>query len=151
MSNNKINYYQKQKDLIVGEEGEKTIFDFLKENINKDIIKYTDKWNVKDYYLNNDKGSLIKEWELKTRLIEHNKYDTLVFGFNKYEHSIKRLECNIEQSYLFNCSDGIYEWELKDPILQKNEFFSGVICNKKRNDKPHKAIHIYTKYLKKLK
>lgn len=144
------NIIQKNKDILIGVKGEKTVEEFLINKINKNILKYNDKWNVKDYYLNNDEGHLIKEWELKTRRIEHNKYDTLVFGYNKYEHSIKRLECNIAQTYLFNCNDGIYEWELINPLIQKDEFYEGMICNMKRNDKPHKAIHIYTKYLNKI-
>lgn len=143
----KLNIKQKERDLMLGDIGEDKILSYLQNNVDKNIKKYTDKYNIKDYYLLDENGKLIKEWELKTRRIRHNQYPTLVFGYNKYEDSLNKISKGIAQTYLFNCSNGIYKWDMIDVEKQKNEFYKGDICNKRRNDKPHPAIHIYTEHL----
>jgi len=142
-----LDYEQKRKDEQLGAIGEIKTFDFLGKNY-KNIRKYLDKYSIKDYYLVDNKENTIHEYELKTRRVKHNTYPSVVFGLNKYNHSLEQLKKNIKQTYLFKCEDGLYGWELTDPEKQKDEFYFGKICNKKRNDKEHPAVFIKAEYLK---
>lgn len=147
-----VDLEQKALDEQIGNDGEDVVLTYLQTQVNPDIRKYPDKFNVKDYYLNDDEGNLIKEWEVKTRRIKHNQYPTLVFGLNKLKHSLKMIKEDVEQTYLFNCIDGLYKWDFKDYKTQKanKEFYLGTIANKKRNDKTHDAVHIWHQHLTKL-
>ena len=141
-----IDEVQKSKDLKFGDGAEIDILNILKA-LNKNTNKINKKYYAMDYAITDDNGKLLEELELKSRRIKHNKFPTLVFGKTKYIHSLKQLSNGIKQTYLFNCSDGLYKWELTDPVIQKDEFYEGSICNYARNDKIHDAIHIYTKNL----
>ena len=141
-----VDKVKKAKDLKFGDGAERDVLDILKA-LNPNTTKIKDKYYVMDYSITDDDGKLIEELEVKSRRIKHNQYPTLVFGKNKYNHSLKQLANGIKQTYLFNCRDGLYKWELTDPVIQKNEFYEGTICNYARNDKPHSAIHIYTQNL----
>lgn len=142
-----IDYEQKRKDEQLGAIGEIKTFDFLGKN-NKNIRKYLDRYAIKDYYLVDKEGKTIHEYELKTRRVKHNTYPSVVFGLNKYNHSLKQLKKNIRQTYLFRCEDGLYGWELKDVEEQKDEYYFGNISNRARNDKEHPAVFIKSQYLK---
>lgn len=50
--------------------------------------------------------------EIKSRRINHDKYDSLFFGENKYVKGCELLTENPERKiyYLWNCEDGIYYW-----------------------------------------
>lgn len=144
-----IDQKQKNEDLKFGKKNEEYIFNLLNKKNNNKIKKYTYEYNIFDFYEEDENNKKIKEYELKSRTIKHNQYDSLVFGLNKFEYSIKQLKNNIEQIYLFYCTDGLYYWKLEDEIKQKNEYYFGMISNRKRNDKSHQAVFIYTKYLKK--
>tara|TARA_R110002072_G_C7704108_1_gene513446 strand:+ start:15 stop:458 length:444 start_codon:yes stop_codon:yes gene_type:complete len=144
-----IDQKQKSEDLKFGKINEEHIFKLLNKKNNNKIKKYTYKYNIFDFYETDKNNIIIKEYELKSRTIRHNQYDSLVFGLNKFEYSIKQLKNNIEQIYLFFCTDGLYYWKLEDETKQKNEFYFGMISNRKRNDRSHEAVFIYTKYLKK--
>ena len=49
--------------------------------------------------------------ELKSRRINHNRYDTLFFGKNKYDKGCQYQMEGLRVYYVFNCLDGIYYWE----------------------------------------
>ena len=145
-----IDYKQKNKDLQLGREGEQQVFKKLQELYGGNVKKYMSKYCVKDFYLTNEKGDVVHEWELKTRRVESNKYPSSVFGYNKFEHSLKALKGGVKQTYLFNFTDGLYSWELYDEKAQSQEFEIGIIANRKRYDREHKAVYVFSKYLTKI-
>ena len=145
-----VDYKQKSKDLQLGRIGEEEVFKKLVELYGKGMKKYMSKYCVKDFYLTNEKGDVTHEWELKTRRVESNKYPSTVFGYNKFEHSIKALKGGVKQTYLFNFTDGLYSWDLYNEETQKEEFEIGVCANRKRYDKEHKAVYVFSKYLTKI-
>lgn len=49
--------------------------------------------------------------ELKSRRINHDKYDTLFFGKNKFNKGIFYQQEGVRVYFVFNCLDGIYYWE----------------------------------------
>ena len=48
--------------------------------------------------------------EVKSRRINHNKYNTLMFAYSKIE-KLEGYEDGKEAIFVFNCDDGIYYWE----------------------------------------
>ena len=145
-----INMEIKKKDLKFGMENEKKVLKILKETFkNIEMKHYKFKYHTLDFYGKHNNKKCV-EFELKSRNINHNKYNSLIFGKNKFLYSLKRLKKGIRQIYLFNCLDGIYYYELINEEKQKNEFYFGDICSKKRNDKIHDGIHIKIKYIKPL-
>ena len=58
--------------------------------------------------------------ELKSRRINHNKYDTLFFGKNKFDKGLCYQSEGVRVYFVFNCLDGIYYWEMnKDECFHK--------------------------------
>ena len=145
-----INYKQKSKDFQLGREGEEQVFKRLQELYGDRVKRYMSRYCVKDFYLVNEKGDVIHEWELKTRRVKSNTYPSTVFGHNKFEHSVKALRGGVKQTYLFNFVDGLYSWELYDEEVQKKEFEIGICANRRRYDKEHKAVYVFTKFLTRL-
>ena len=143
-----IDYQQKRKDERLGREGEDRVLQVLKSKYGEGVKKYMSKYCEMDYYITNEKGDVVHEFEVKTRRVNHDRYPTLVFGFNKYERSVNALECGIKSTFLWNCRDGLFFWDLYDPIQQSDEFYFGTIRNIKRNDPvDSKAVHVYSQYL----
>ena len=59
--------------------------------------------------------------ELKSRRINHDKYDTLIFGKNKYDRGVLYNKERVRVFYVFNCLDGKWVWEQnKDECFFKN-------------------------------
>ena len=52
--------------------------------------------------------------ELKSRRINHNKYDTLFFGKNKFDKGLCYQSEGVRVYFVFNCLDGIYYWEMNE-------------------------------------
>ncbi len=52
--------------------------------------------------------------EVKSRRINHNKYDTLFFGKNKFDKGILYQQEGVRVVFVFNCLDGIYYWEMDE-------------------------------------
>ena len=57
--------------------------------------------------------------EVKSRRINHNKYNTLMFSYSKIE-KLEGYEDEKIAIFVFNCDDGIYFWE-----YDKTEFTIG--------------------------
>lgn len=138
---------KKIQDLKLGANGEEKVLEILNKKFKSCVKKYHSKYCEMDYYIQNQKGDVIQEWELKTRRVNHNQYPSLVFGRNKYEKSLIALKNGVKQTYLFNCNDGLYYWNFSDEVKQKDEFYFGTICNQRRRDKEHDAVFIKTQYL----
>ena len=86
---------------------------------------------------------------------KHNDFDGdcdtngLCFGRNKYYYAIERLKLGYKFIVYFNCSDGIFYWELTNSEKQKDEYTFGMGGNKKIGQRPTQLIYIKTKYLQK--
>jgi len=114
---------------------------------NKNLYKYRDEFSIMDFFELKD-NNLVCEYELKTRRIKHDKYGSLMMGKNKFEYSIEAIKKGIRQIYLWNCSDGLYMWELKDVEEQAEEYCYGTGGNYARGDKSRDVVYISIKYIK---
>ena len=133
--------------------GKKCELEILKElhKTNKNIEQHKWIFSPMDFFEKDNNDNIICEYELKSRNINHNKYPSLPFGYNKFRHSRKQIKKGIKQVYIWNCLDGIYYWILYDKKEQKknNEYYIQKIQNKQRNEKADKGIYIYTEFIKK--
>jgi len=145
-----VNRTLKNADQKFGNTNEKNILKLLNDNISDNIRQYTNYYSIMDYYDTDENENIIAEYELKSRRIKHNQYNSLIFGKNKFDKSITQLEKNIKQIYLFNCIDGVYKWELTDAVKQQGEYYFSMNGNYARNDKPHSVCNIRTKYLQRI-
>lgn len=143
-----VNQTLKNDDMKFGNMNEETILKYLRNTISNKIFKYKNKYSLMDYYQKDDNDNIIAEFELKSRRIKHNQYESLIFGQNKFNNSVKQIDKNIKQIYLFNCVDGLYKWELTNPTLQKEEYYFTMCGNYRRNDKSTSVCNIRTQYLK---
>tara|TARA_S200002703_G_scaffold149472_1_gene147076 strand:- start:2707 stop:3249 length:543 start_codon:yes stop_codon:yes gene_type:complete len=137
--------FKKNNDLNFGDKNEKKLLEFFKmKDIHKGIRKRKYKMAILDYYImDKKKERVIHDLELKSRRYKFKDLKDVCFGLNKYETSIERLnKYNIAQTYYFLFIDGLYKWELTDPIEQEKEIRRGMIANKARNGKPHPAIFV---------
>ena len=135
---------KKEIDLSFGYKSESDIHEILEEYFGtlkntKDIYgKYFEFDKVNDNYL----------IEIKTRRINHNQYDSLFFGKNKFVKGNKLLEENPEVRifYLWKCYDGIFGWEHNSsPYATKIQGR----CDRGR-DEYNDCIDIKQKYIKPL-
>ena len=96
---------QYQADMIFGYGEEERIKPVLEEYFG--ALNKLEKYNPFDF---ENKDYII---ELKSRRINHNKYNTLMFNYSKLE----KLEAwgnnnpNKIAIFVFNCDDGIFYWE----------------------------------------
>lgn len=145
----------KKKIKINGKKAEKVILDKLtkvlpethKINDNNDISIFSRMDFT--YYIGNKP---ITDIEHKYRIdYKHNHfYNGLMYGKNKYDYGLKRLEEGISHRIYWTCSDGIYFWELTDLELQKDEYSFGPNCNKEIGQKESQMVYVKTKYLQQL-
>lgn len=99
----------KKKDLKFGFKNEKDAHPILEETFG--ILKNTKDYLGKSFEFDkfNDKYYI----ELKSRIINHNKYNSLYFGKNKFDKGNQLLEDNpkLRIFYIWKCYDGYYYWE----------------------------------------
>jgi hypothetical protein len=103
---NKLN-----QDLKFGLLSEEAAHETL-EGVFGKLNKSKDNPNMGDFY-EFDKYNDNYFLEMKTRKINHNQYDTLFFGENKFIEAKRLLKenPNLRIFYLWKCYDGIYGWE----------------------------------------
>lgn len=103
---NKLN-----QDLKFGLSSEEAAHENL-EGVFGKLNKSKDNPNMGDFY-EFDKYNDNYFLEMKTRKINHNQYDTLFFGENKFIEGKRLLKenPNLRIFYLWKCYDGIYGWE----------------------------------------
>ena len=143
----KVDFAQKRKDESFGINGENDVLNLLK-CIHKKVVKTKHRYSLMDYLVYNENDKVILEYELKTRRVSSQAYPSFCFGENKLNHAIKNKENGIRTIFLFKLSDGLFCWEYDNSKVE--EYYIGSITNKARNDLPHSACFVYTKYLKKL-
>ena len=102
---------KKEIDLRFGFQSESDIHAILEEYFGtlkntKDVTEYGRHFEFDKV---NDKYII----EIKTRRINHNKYNSLFFGNNKFVKGKELIEENPEVRifYLWKCCDGIFGWE----------------------------------------
>lgn len=148
---------KKRKFLMDGRLAEHRIMEKLKESLNKNHTlvdnNITNKFSIMDFTSIDSNTYPVTDYEHKYRIeYNHNHfYNGLMFGKNKYNYSLSRLQNGIRQLYYWTCADGIYFWELINPIQQQNEFSFGMNSNKQLNQSPQEMVYVKCKYLTKLK
>tara|TARA_R100001079_G_scaffold109163_1_gene81205 strand:- start:17 stop:427 length:411 start_codon:yes stop_codon:yes gene_type:complete len=102
-------------DLDFGLNQEDKLLPFFKKYFNNNNIKKTNKNNFFDYEC--DELMI----ELKSRRINHNKYDSLIFGKNKWDKGKDYINDGKDVYFIFNCNDGIflYKQDLSKPPIFK--------------------------------
>ena len=102
---------KKQKDLSFGFKSESDIHEILEEYFG--TLKNTE--DITEYGRHFEFDKVNDEFfiEVKTRRINHNQYDSLFFGKNKFLKGNQLLEenPNVRIFYLWRCHDGIFGWE----------------------------------------
>lgn len=153
---NKKNLEKKKRKVeakLRGDAFELVMFNLLKPKY-KNLIDN----NIKSKYAVMDFTDNIAKLEIECKNREGNKHndfdgdcDTngLCFGRNKYYYAIERLKLGYKFIVYFNCSDGIFYWELTNSEKQKDEYTFGMGGNKKIGQRPTQLIYIKTKYLQK--
>ena len=96
-----------KEDLKFGLDAENIVEEELKKYF-KGVKKKKVKNDPFDYDIDN--GVI----ELKSRRINHDKYETLFFGKNKYDKGLCYQSEGMRVYYVFNCLDGIYYWEQRE-------------------------------------
>ena len=96
-----------KEDLKFGLNAENIVEEELKKYF-KGVRKKKVKNDPFDYDIDN--GVI----ELKSRRINHDKYETLFFGKNKYDKGLCYQSEGMRVYYVFNCLDGIYYWEQRE-------------------------------------
>ena len=108
-----MDYKKLNQDLKFGLLSEEAAHETL-EGVFGKLNKSKDNPHMGDFY-EFDKYNEDYFIEVKTRRINHNKYQSLFFGKNKFikgEELLKRSP-HLRIFYLWRCNDGIYGWEHK--------------------------------------
>tara|TARA_R110002074_G_scaffold388957_2_gene571957 strand:- start:12884 stop:13309 length:426 start_codon:yes stop_codon:yes gene_type:complete len=135
---------KKEIDLSFGFKSESDIHEILEEYFG--TLK-----NTKDIYGSHFEFDKVNDEyfiEIKTRRINHNQYDSLFFGKNKFVKGNELIEENPEVRifYLWKCYDGIFGWEHdSSPYSIKMQGR----CDRGR-DEYNECIDIQQKYIKPL-
>ena len=135
---------KKEIDLSFGFKSESDIHEILEEYFG--TLK-----NTKDIYGSHFEFDKVNDEyfiEIKTRRINHNQYDSLFFGKNKFVKGNELIEENPEVRifYLWKCYDGIFGWEHdSSPYSIKIQGR----CDRGR-DEYNECIDIQQKYIKPL-
>ena len=74
----------------------------------------------------------------------------LMYGRNKFDYSVERLKEGYRQIVFWICKDGIFYWELTDPIKQQHQYSFGENSNKNSGQSLKDVVYIKLQYLTKL-
>tara|TARA_R110000803_G_scaffold207306_1_gene275165 strand:- start:1010 stop:1489 length:480 start_codon:yes stop_codon:yes gene_type:complete len=142
-----LNQTQYKKDMKFGFSAEISVLQKLKEKYGNNIKKYEDFYSKMDYYLVNDNGDVIRNFELKSRRVKFGQYPSLCFNGSKFVSMKDNLnKYAIPTTILFNLTNGLYMWDYTTKT-KTSEYFIGEIANCKRNDKKMDAVFVYNKYI----
>ena len=155
MNAKKLKEKTKRKEMLErGKEFELVIYNKFKleyKNLVDNNIK--NKWSTVDFTDDIAKVDI----ECKNRYeYSHNHFDRdcrsngIMYGRNKFDYGIERLKLGYRHIIFWNCADGIFFWELKDPEKQKHEYSFNKNCNKQIGQEKKDIVYIKIKYLCKL-
>ena len=113
------------------------IGDLQKKHENSQVNKFSYKWSSFDYKVKYG-GMIIKEYELKTRRVNHGLYPTLIFGKTKWDYALKQIKKGIEMEVVWKLNDCVVSWVL-DPN-KTDQYYIGVGQNVKRNEKKKRVF-----------
>lgn len=106
-------------DLKLGARGEKLFSKYFNNNYENKIVKTKNKFEEYDFDVYDD-DEKVGYWELKTRRIKSDTYNSLMFGLNKLQKIEKhqdKLSCRI----YFLCFDKLMYWECYDVRGKQNK------------------------------
>ena len=110
-----------------------------KENIFGELKKTKNTYDNFDFYNNN---FFI---ELKTRRINHNKYNSLYFDKCKYDKGLEYLKKGFRVIFIWDCIDKMVLWELKSD--EKVSYFKYGGRTDRGKEEISKLCNIPTKHL----
>ena len=93
-----------------------------------------------------DDGKII-DHELKCRSCNHNSFQGLMIGNNKYVHSLSQLKLGIPTFYYFWCKNGLFLFKFENLEKQKNCFIFGTNGNLQGGELPTDIVDIKAEYL----
>jgi hypothetical protein len=111
-------YYVKMGE-INEDRYEPDIMEIYGNNIRRSSLKSTIGIQKNTYWITYDWIDDVNKikFELKSRNLRHNSYDTTMIGNNKVKNALKDTE--YEYVYFFGFIDGLYEWKLTRENLEK--------------------------------
>lgn len=111
-------YYVKMGE-INEDRYELDIMEIYGNNIKRSSLKSTNGIQNNTYWITYDWIDDVNKikFELKSRNLRHNSYNTTMIGNNKIKNALKDSE--YEYIYFFGFIDGLYEWKLTRENLEK--------------------------------
>lgn len=140
-------YYVKMGE-INEDRYEPDIMEIYGNNIRRSSLKSTNGIQNNTYWITYDWIDDVNKikFELKSRNLRHNSYNTTMIGNNKVKNALKDSE--YEYVYFFGFIDGLYEWKLTRENLEKCVTNTGGVSSSSReytpfnNDKEHLLIPV---------
>tara|TARA_R110002072_G_scaffold698_3_gene5188 strand:+ start:1973 stop:2443 length:471 start_codon:yes stop_codon:yes gene_type:complete len=133
------------EDLQFGSTNEMYVKNILKDlHPNHKVLFHKGTFSTFDFKVVDSLGNIIHEYELKSRRIKSNTYDSLMFGENKLRYVEKKYrEHGGNYTFLWYCCfDNVllgWDWE-----KGTTEFNLGTGQNKLRNEKKKKCVYVPT-------
>jgi len=142
-----------KENFISGKKGEEKILEILK----KKYVNIVDN-NIENKYSKMDfsDNTLKIDFECKHReRYTHDQFNKgydlgLMYGRNKFDYSVKRLKEGYRQIVFWICKDGIFYWEITDPIKQQHQYSFGQNSNKNSGQSLKDVVYVKLEYLTKL-
>jgi hypothetical protein len=135
------------EDLDFGFASEEEFIVVLKNKHDKcDVSKYSYKWSSFDFKVKHN-GTMLKEYELKTRRVNNGVFPTLIFGKTKWDYALKKIKNGIQMEVVWKLNDCVLSWVI-DPE-KTDEYYIGSGQNVKRGEKPKACIHVRCEFMKK--
>tara|TARA_R110000772_G_scaffold37812_1_gene89591 strand:- start:181 stop:609 length:429 start_codon:yes stop_codon:yes gene_type:complete len=136
-----------KEDLDFGFASEDDFLIVLKNKHDRCIVdKFSSKWSSFDFKVKSA-GTIIKEYELKTRRVNYGIFPTLIFGKSKWDYALKKHSQGVELEVVWKLNDCVVSWVI-DPT-KKNEYYIGVGQNVRRGEKQKECIHVKCEYMNK--
>lgn len=139
-------YYVKMGE-INEDRYEPDIMEIYGNNIRRSSLKSTNGIQKNTYWITYDWIDDVNKikFELKSRNLRHNSYNTTMIGNNKVKNALKDTE--YEYIYFFGFIDGLYEWKLTRENLEKCKTNTGGVSSSQEytpfnNDKEHLLIPV---------
>lgn len=122
-----------QKDLNFGLSQEKEILPIINKHFKDDAVQYDEMYSTQDFH------SCMNVYELKSRNVKHNTYNTAIIGCNKVKLQPKD---NGKTLYLlFNYTDGLYYIKYEKELF--DTFNTRPFCRHARIDYVDKESYVF--------
>ena len=146
LKKNKTQKTFRTKNKLMGLEAEIKWLDLLRKKYSNLIDNNKNNiYSLKDA-TSFDDGKII-DHELKCRSCNHNSFQGLMIGNNKYVHSLSQLKLGIPTFYYFWCKNGLFLFKFEDELKQKNCFIFGTNGNIQGGELATDVVDIKAEYL----